>query len=152
MLWHSPVWSSKQARRQANPSFGKLVQMGWHSLELVPNNENIYMQIRVHSVSMEHSTHAASVPKPRRPNQRMHTNVWAGGRVNEIICKWPDVATICIMSLSFWLARGDWFLSASQRGDKHCRPPFRVSFSSLILTILSRYKCLHELIIIINTC
>jgi hypothetical protein len=29
-------------------------------------------------------------------------------------------------------AAGDRFLPAAQRDDKHCRPPFRVSFSSLL--------------------
>jgi hypothetical protein len=34
---HGPVWSSKQARRQATPSFDKVVNVRHHSLELIPN-------------------------------------------------------------------------------------------------------------------
>jgi hypothetical protein len=50
-----PVWSSKQDDRQddrqANPSFDFLVQMGYHSLELIPNknsNNMLYYIIARH--------------------------------------------------------------------------------------------------------
>jgi hypothetical protein len=33
------------------------------------------------------------------------------------------------MSLLVYMAAGDRFLSAAQRSDKLCRPPFRVAFA-----------------------